>query len=78
MQRYVDAKRELVWGQKKENNQECLYLVFGYKDMCVDACSTVACQASLSVAFFQARILEWVAISFSRGSSQPRNGTRIP
>ena len=26
----------------------------------------------------QARILEWVAISFSRGSSQPRDQTRIP
>ena len=25
---------------------------------------------------FQARILEWVAISYSRGSSQPRNRTR--
>ena len=25
---------------------------------------------------FQARILEWVAISFSRGSSQPRDRTR--
>ena len=25
---------------------------------------------------FQARVLEWVAISFSRGSSQPRNRTR--
>ena len=25
---------------------------------------------------FQARVLEWVAISFSRGSSQPRNWTR--
>ena len=24
---------------------------------------------------FQARVLEWVAISFSRGSSQPRDGT---
>ena len=27
---------------------------------------------------FQARILEWVAISFSRGSSQPRDRTRSP
>ena len=27
--------------------------------------------------FFQARILEWVAISFSRGSFWPRNGTGI-
>ena len=25
----------------------------------------------------QVRILEWVAISFSRGSSQPRNWTRV-
>ena len=25
---------------------------------------------------FQARILEWIAISFSRGSSQPRNRTQ--
>ena len=26
---------------------------------------------------FQARILEWVAIFFSRGSSQPRNRTQV-
>ena len=26
---------------------------------------------------FQARVLEWAAISFSRGSSQPRNRTRV-
>ena len=26
---------------------------------------------------FQARVLEWIAISFSRGSSQPRDGTRV-
>ena len=34
---------------------------------------TVAHQAPLSMTFFQARILEWVAISYSRGSSQPRD-----
>ena len=28
---------------------------------------TVACQAPLSMGFFQARILEWIAISFSTG-----------
>ena len=41
---------------------------------------TVACQAlrSLSVqGIFQARVLEWIAISFSRGSSQPRDWTRV-
>ena len=26
---------------------------------------------------FQARVLEWVAISFSKGSSQPRARTRV-
>ena len=26
----------------------------------------------------QARILEWIAISLSRGSSQPRDGTHVP
>ena len=30
---------------------------------------TVACQAPLSMGIPQARILEWVAIPFSRGSS---------
>ena len=38
---------------------------------------TVAQQASLSMGFFQARILEWVAVSFSKGSSRPRNRTQI-
>ena len=38
---------------------------------------TVAYQASLSMGFPQARILEWVAISFSRGSSWPRNWTWV-
>ena len=37
---------------------------------------TVAHQALLSMGF-QARVLEWVAISFSRGSSWPRDQTCI-
>ena len=37
---------------------------------------TVTQQAPLSM-IFQARILEWVAISYSRGSSQPRDRTHI-
>ena len=38
---------------------------------------TVACQALLSMGTLQARILEWVAILFSRESSQPRDQTWI-
>ena len=34
---------------------------------------TVAHQAPLPMGLFQARILEWVAISFSRRSSQPQD-----
>ena len=37
---------------------------------------TVAHQAPLSMGILQARILEWVAMSSSRGSSQPRDRTR--
>ena len=32
---------------------------------------TVACQAPRSMGFFQARVLEWVAIFFSRGLPNP-------
>ena len=35
----------------------------------------VAHQAPLSMGIFQARILEWVAVPISRGSSQPRDRT---
>ena len=38
---------------------------------------TTARQAPLSLGILQERILEWVAISFSRGSSQPRDQTQV-
>ena len=38
---------------------------------------TVACQAPLSTGILQARILEWVAMPSSRGSSQPRDRTQL-
>ena len=38
---------------------------------------TVAHQPPLSMGILQARILEWVAISSSRGSSQPRDWTQV-
>ena len=39
---------------------------------------TVVYQASPSMGFFQARVLEWAAISFSRGSSRPRDKPGYP
>ena len=38
---------------------------------------TLALQASLSMEFFQARMLEWFAISDSRGSSQLRDWAHV-
>ena len=38
---------------------------------------TVACQAPLSMGIPQARILRWVAMPSSRGSSQPRDWTQV-
>ena len=38
---------------------------------------TAACQASLSVGILWARILEWVAVPSSRGSSQPRDRSQV-
>ena len=42
-----------------------------------DSLWTVARQAPLSVGILQARILEWVAMPSSRGSSQPRDRTQV-
>ena len=38
---------------------------------------TIACQAPLSMGFSQARILEWVAVPYSRESSQLRDQTPL-
>ena len=42
-------------------------------------CDTVDCSPPGSPVhgILQARVLEWVAISFSRGSSQPRDQTQV-
>ena len=46
---------------------------------CPTLCDPMHCSlpGSLVHGIFQARVLEWVAISFSRGSSQPRERTRV-
>ena len=46
---------------------------------CLTLCDPLDCSlpGSSVHGIFQARVLEWVAISFSRGSSQPRDWTRV-
>ena len=47
--------------------------------LCPALCDSMDCSplGSCVHGIFQARILEWVAISFSRGSSQPRVQTHM-
>ena len=47
--------------------------------MCTTLCDTMDCSlpGSSVHGIFQARVLEWVAISFSRGSSWPRDCTWV-
>ena len=54
---------------KSEVTQSCLTLCNRME------CSPPGCSVN---GVLQARILEWVAISFSRGSSQPRGRTQVP
>ena len=51
--------------------------------VCAQSCATLCDPMDYSLpgssvhGILQARVLEWVAIPFSRGSSQPRDGTHI-
>ena len=46
---------------------------------CLTLCDPMDCSLTCSSVhgIFQARVLEWVAISFSRGSSRPRDRTQV-
>ena len=60
-------------------NRTALYVKWSEVQSCLTLCNPVDCSLpGFSIhGIFQARILEWVAISFSRGSSRPRNQTRV-
>ena len=46
---------------------------------CLTLCNPMDCslQGSFVHGIFQARVLQWVSISFSRGSSRPRDQTQV-
>ena len=48
-------------------------------ESCLTLCDPMDCRLTGSSAHgvFQARVLEWVALAFSRGSSRPRDWTRV-
>ena len=61
-----------------ENMFVCV-CVYGVVQLCLTLCNPMECSLPGSCVHrvFQARILEWVAISFSRGSSWPRDWTCV-
>jgi len=56
-----------------------LYVLCLVIQSCLTLCDpmAVAHQAPLSMGILQARMLEWVAMPSSRGSSQPRDRTQV-
>ena len=71
--------------ERKKRFEEVLMKIFVRVSMCVCAqscptlCGLTDCRSPGSSVhgISQARILEWIAISFSRGSSQPRDQTCV-
>ena len=63
----------LLWRRPQTRGWWFRYLVVS------NSCDPMDCNlpGSSVHGILQARILEWVVISFSRGSSRPRNGTRV-
>ena len=76
----------LLYPQYSYRNQELTFIHYYnlsewviVAQSCLTLCDPTVCSLSVSSVhgILQARILEWVAVSFSRGSSQPRDQTRV-
>ena len=68
-----------VKGRPKSKNSKVLMLLRKWvKVKVTQSCLTLCNPMDYKVhGILQARILEWVAIPFSRGSSQPRDRTQV-
>ena len=66
-------------GVKIDKDKDFPVLVCVITQLCPTLCDPVDCSlpGSSVHGIFQARVLKWGAISFSRGSSQPRDQTRV-
>ena len=75
------AMQVTLWDFPSSLCQKCLISLFCYlvAKLCLTLCNSLECSppGSSVHGILQARILEWVATSFSRGSSWPKNGTRV-
>ena len=69
----------LIWEGKEPTSRCKSYKVSEIAQSCLTPCDPMDCSppGSSVHGIFQGRVLEWVAISFSRGSSWPRNQTWV-
>ena len=70
------ATSRAIWKSKHNDNKKSESEV---AQLCLTLCDPMDCSLpGFSIhGIFQARVLEWFAISFSRGSFQPRDWTRV-
>ena len=74
------ATREECWCNVNQFNHGQVCVCAKSLQSCPTVCDPmdyIACQVPLSMGVLQARILEWVAMPSSRGSSQPRDQTQV-
>ena len=74
---YLDLQRSLT--SLHELHEVSDKNVYVCAQWCLTLCNPMDCSlpGSSVHGIFQVRILEWVTISFSKGSSQPRNRTSV-
>ena len=72
------SPRDTAIGRNSNLNAFCV-CVCSVMQSCLTVCDPMVCGPPDSSVYgiFQARILEWVAISYSRGSSPPRDQTHV-
>ena len=70
-------QKKMKW-ESRNSSQNKSHLLISDKVKVSQSCPTLCNPTDCTVhGILQARILEWVAYSFSRGSSQPRNRTGV-
>ena len=79
---HSEPSRQKSWGfktPKQALHQGSLWKWSEVTQSCPTLCDPMDCSlpGSSVLGIFQAIVLEWIAISFSRGSSQPRDRTRV-
>ena len=77
LQNNTQSVTQRLWETHFHRKNLCKHVLVAQS--CSAVCNPMACSLPVSSVYeiFQARILQWVAIPFYRGSSQPRGETQV-